>query len=77
MLEDVVSKQPPALWFIVIATVVPHVAVSIIIPVRAAPGFARTDTLILELFDPDVGVTLSHDKDSETVQVEFEVILIV
>ncbi len=70
MLEEVLSKQLLALWFIVMVTVVLHAAVSVIIPVRAAPGFARTDTFILELLDPEVGVTLSHDMDSETVQLE-------
>lgn len=70
MLVEVVSKQPLALWFIVTITVVPHIAVSVILPVRAAPGFSMTDTFIAELFDPDPGVTLSHDIDSETVQLE-------
>ncbi len=70
MLDEVVSKQPLALWFIVTITVVPQLAVSVIFPVRAVPGFAMTDTFIAELFNPDVGVTLSHDIDSETVQLE-------
>ncbi len=72
MLDEAVRKQR-ATWFTVIVITVPHAAVSVIIPLRAIPGFAMTDTFILELFDPDVGVTMSHDKDSETVQAEFEV----
>ncbi len=72
MLVETVSKQTLAPWFTVIKTVVPHAAVTVIVPVRKAPGFAVTETVILPLFNPDSGVTAIHIKDSETVQVEFE-----
>ncbi len=66
-----------AAWFTVIAMAVPHAAVSVIIPLRAIPGLTMTETVILELFDPVVGVTVTHDKDSETVQFEFDEIFTV
>ncbi|KAF0130008.1 MAG: hypothetical protein FD155_1794 [Bacteroidetes bacterium] len=72
ILAEVVSKQPPEFWFTVMETVVPQAAVSVIIPVRAEPVLAVAFTFILLLFDPDVGVTVTHDKDSETDQVEFD-----
>ncbi len=37
---------------------------SVIIPLRAIPELAMTVTVILELFDPVMGVTVTHDKDS-------------
>ncbi|KAF0130006.1 MAG: hypothetical protein FD155_1792 [Bacteroidetes bacterium] len=71
---EAVSKQE-APWFIVIGIDIPHATEIVIVPVRATPGFAKTDTFILPLFDPDVGETVTHGKDSETVQVEFDEIL--
>ncbi|KAF0130017.1 MAG: hypothetical protein FD155_1803 [Bacteroidetes bacterium] len=47
------------------------------IPDRAIPGFAVAETVILPLLDPVKGVTVTHVKDSETVQVELEEILTV
>lgn len=51
----------------------PHAAVSVIVPVRAAPGFIAAFTLMVLLIEPDGGVTVTHDKDSETTHVELEV----
>ncbi len=69
------SKQSLAPWFTLMVTAVPHAAVIVIVPVRKAPGFVMTYTLKLPLFDPVVGKMETHDKDSETVQLEFEVTL--
>ena len=55
----------------------PHAAVSVMIPDRAIPGFTVAETVMLPLFDPDDGVTVSQVMDSETVQVELEEILTV
>ena len=55
----------------------PHAAVSVIRPDRAIPGLIIVETVILPLFDPDKGVTVSQVMDSETVQVELEEILTV
>ncbi|KAF0130010.1 MAG: hypothetical protein FD155_1796 [Bacteroidetes bacterium] len=48
-----------------------------IVPERAAPGFDKTATLMLLLFDAEGGVTVTHDNDSETTQLELEVIFTV
>ncbi|KAF0130009.1 MAG: hypothetical protein FD155_1795 [Bacteroidetes bacterium] len=55
-------------------TVVPHAAVTVTDPERAAPEFAMTYTLKLPLFEPDIGVIATQGNDSDTVQFEFEVI---
>ncbi|KAF0130014.1 MAG: hypothetical protein FD155_1800 [Bacteroidetes bacterium] len=54
------------------ATISPQAADSVIVPVRAIPGFTETETVILPSFNPDNGVTVTHDKDSETVQEEYD-----
>jgi len=66
-----------AAWFTVIVITVPQAAVSVIIPLRAIPLLAMTETDMLPLFDPVVGVTVSQGIDSETVQVVFEVMFTV
>ncbi len=66
-----------AAWFTVIVMTVPQAAVSVIIPLRAIPLLAMTETDMLPLFDPVVGVTVSQGIDSETVQETFEVIFTV
>ncbi|KAF0130015.1 MAG: hypothetical protein FD155_1801 [Bacteroidetes bacterium] len=76
MFVEGISMQG-APWFSVIVRAVPHAVVSVIIPDRAIPGFVVAETVILPLFDPDEGVTVTHDKDSETVQVEFDEMLTV
>ncbi len=57
---------------------VPHAAVTVIAPLRTLLlVLAMTETDILPLFDPVVGVTVSQGIDSETVQVVFEVMFTV
>ncbi|KAF0130011.1 MAG: hypothetical protein FD155_1797 [Bacteroidetes bacterium] len=70
MFEEEVRAQPLVPWFMLIVTDVPQAAESVIIPERALPGFAITFTFIRPLFEPDGGVTVTHDKDSDTVQLE-------
>ncbi|KAF0130007.1 MAG: hypothetical protein FD155_1793 [Bacteroidetes bacterium] len=62
------------LWLTVMVTDVLQADVRVIVPVRAPPVLDVTDTTMLLLFDPDGGVTATQDKDSETVQLELEVI---
>ncbi|KAF0130019.1 MAG: hypothetical protein FD155_1805 [Bacteroidetes bacterium] len=71
------ERLQSAAWFTVIVMVDPHAAVSVIEPLRAMPLLAITETDILPLFEPDVGVTVTQDKDSETVQEVFEVMFAV